>query len=108
MEVSVIVNLIIDFVFKKVKDSGLPISKSQVSIALGVVLCIVLYFASSFIYTTIDDVIVEEKVEIERTEAVIEDVKDTIEAITPPDKNKIKRRVRNEDEKEQDNDSSVF
>lgn len=108
MELSVIVNLIIDFVFKKVKGSGLPISKSQVSIVLGAVLCIVLYFASSFIYTTIDDVIVEEKVEIERTEAVIEDVKDTIEAITPPDRNKIKDRVRSEVEKEQDNDASVF
>tara|TARA_B100000900_G_scaffold410682_1_gene428940 strand:+ start:1500 stop:1826 length:327 start_codon:yes stop_codon:yes gene_type:complete len=108
MEVSVIVNLVIDFVFKKVKDSGLPISKSQVSIVLGAVLCIVLYFASSFIYTSIEDIIVEEKAEIERTQKVIEHVEDTIETITPPNKNRIKDRVRDQVAKEQDNDASVF
>ena len=108
MDLSVIVNLVVDFVFQKVRESGLPISKSQVSMILGALLFIVIYFLGAFAYTSFNDVVVEERVEIEQTQTVIEDVKDTIETITPPNKNKIKDRVKNQVAKEQDNDASVF
>lgn len=108
MDISVIVNLVTDFVFQKANDLGLPLSRSQVSMILGTVVLIVLYLIGALVYTSLDEEIVQEKIEIEQTQVIIEDVKDTIDTITPPNKTEIKDRVKDQVAKEQDNDASVF
>lgn len=109
METSLVVKIVTDYLLKKANDAGIPISKTQLYAAISVVVVTITYLIGSLVFSeSVEKEIVKEKVQIEQTQVIIEDLKDTLETVTPPDKEKIKTEIKREVENEQDNDASVF
>ena len=109
METSLVVKIVTDYLLKKANDAGIPISKNQLYAAISVVVVTITYLIGSLVFSeSVEKEIVKEKVQIEQTQVIIEDLKDTLETVTPPDKEKIKTEIKREVENEQDNDASVF